>query len=152
MAEQLRDVVSQVTGVVEKYPGYPKGSRAMTIPSGAPSYFLETFGRPERRDKICEREDEPDIAQTMHLISGETLHRSITAEENVLEGWVNQSRLTDEEIVRQLFLATLVRAPLERELSLALAPIRREGSSARRQAFEDLLWAIFNSKEFLFNH
>ena len=152
MAEQLRDVVSQVTGVVEKYPGYLKGSRAMTIPSGAPSYFLETFGRPERRDKICEREDEPDIAQTMHLISGGTLHRSITAEENVLEGWVNQSRLTDEEIVRQLFLATLVRAPLEREISLALAPIRRQGPTARRQALEDLLWAIFNSKEFLFNH
>jgi hypothetical protein len=46
----------------------------------------------------------------------------------------------------------LTRSPDERELSLALAPIRAKGAEARRQAFEDTLWAIFNSREFLYNH
>jgi hypothetical protein len=61
--------------------------------------------------------------------------------------------LTDEEITRRLFMATLVRAPQEREVTQVLASIRSGsgGDSIRRQAFEDVLWSIFNSKAFIFN-
>jgi len=45
-----------------------------------------------------------------------------------------------------------VREPDDRELSVALEPVRAHGVPARRQAFEDTLWTLFNSKEFLFNH
>ena len=72
MAEQLIDAVSQVTGVPEKYRGQMLGTRAMSIPQGAPSYFLQTFGRVKAREVICERDSQPDMAQAMHLISGET--------------------------------------------------------------------------------
>src|SRR5216683_3226775 len=73
MAEQLSDALSQVTGVPEKYRGYMLGTRAMSIPQGAPSYFLQTFGRMKAREVICERESSPDVAQAMHLISGQTI-------------------------------------------------------------------------------
>ena len=152
LAEQLLDAVSQVTGVPEEYPAFVPGTRAMRIPAGSPSYFLETFGRPQARDKIAERESQPNMAQTMHLISGDTLQDKITAEDGRLQAWMTDDSLDDEGIVKRLFLATLVRPPSKGELSLALLPIRREGSGARRRAFEDTLWAIFNSKEFLFNH
>ncbi len=152
MAEQLMDAISQVTGIPEKYQGHLIGARAMTIPSGAPSYFLETFGRLKDREKICERETQPDMAQTMHLISGQTIHKKIAAKGGTLDRWLEDPSLTDEEIVRRLFLATLVRPPSERELDVALAPIRSKGMRARREAFEDILWVIFNCKEFLFNH
>jgi hypothetical protein len=104
------------------------------------------------RERICERENQPDMAQAMHLISGETLHRIITAKDGVLDRWLANPPVEDAEVVKRLFLAALVRPPSERELSLALAPIRAKGASARRQAFEDTLWVLFNSKEFLFNH
>ena len=152
IAEQLVDAVSQVTDVPEKYRAFVPGTRAMTIPAGAPSYFLETFGRPNDRDKIAEREDQPNMAQAMHLISGDTIDRKITAKGGALDRLMADDSLSNDGIVERLFWATLVRPPTEGELSLALAPIRAEGSSARRRAFEDTLWGIFNSKGFLFNH
>lgn len=152
LAEQLMDAISQATGSKPKYLGHRKGKRAMSIPSGSPSYFLTTFGRPIRREKICERETEPDMAQAMHLISGDTLTENIAAENGTLARWVSDNSLNDREIVERIFLSTLVRTPSERERNLALAPIRAKGSEARREAFEDTYWAIFNAKEFLFNH
>lgn len=152
LAEQLIDAISQATGAKPKYSGHRKGKRAMTIPSGSPSYFLMTFGRQIRREKICERETEPDMAQAMHLISGDTLTENIADENGTLARWVSDNSLNNREIVEKIFWSTLVRAPTERERNLALAPIRAKGSEARREAFEDTYWAIFNAKEFLFNH
>jgi len=60
--------------------------------------------------------------------------------------------LTDEEIGRRLFVSALARQPDSRELAVALEPIRAKAAESRRQAFEDVLWALFNSKEFLYNH
>jgi Protein of unknown function (DUF1549)/Protein of unknown function (DUF1553) len=152
MAEQLIDAVTQVTGVPEKYQGFPLGTRAMSIPQGAPSYFLQAFGRMRAREVICERDLQPAMNQAMHLISGDTLQRQITAKNSRLAQWLEDPSLSDEEVLKRLFLAALVREPDSREISLALAPIRLRGPEARRQAFEDALWALFNSKEFTYNH
>jgi hypothetical protein len=152
MAEQLIDAITQVTGVPEKYQGFPLGTRAMSIPRGAPSYFLKAFGRMVAREVICERDLQPAMNQAMHLISGDTLQRQITAKNSRLAQWLEDPLLPDEEVVKRLFLAALVREPDAREISLALAPIRLRGPGARRQAFEDVLWALFNSKEFAYNH
>jgi hypothetical protein len=152
MAEQLADSITEVTGVPEKYPGYMLGTRAMEIPQGAPSYFLATFGRMKAREVICERDSQPDMVQAMHLISGETLQRQITAKDGNLDHWMADSTLTNAEILRRLFLASLMREPDARELNSALQTVQAQGAGARRKAFEDALWAIFNSKEFLFNH
>ena len=152
MAEQLIDAITQVTGVPEKYQGFPLGTRAMSIPRGAPSYFLQAFGRMKAREVICERDLQPAMNQAMHLISGDTLQRQITAKNSRLAQWLEDPSLSDEEILKRLFLAALVREPDSREISLALAPIRLRGPEARRQAFEDALWALLNSKEFAYNH
>jgi hypothetical protein len=151
MAEQLADALSQVTGIPQQYRGYMLGTRAMSIPQGAPSYFLQTFGRMKAREVICERDDQPDMAQAMHLISGETLQKKVTAKGGLLDRWLADASINDEEIVRRLFVSALSRSPDNRELSIALLPIRA-GAADRRRAFEDTLWAIFNSKEFLYNH
>ena len=136
----------------EKYRGYMLGTRAMSIPQGAPSYFLQTFGRVKAREVICERDTQPDMAQAMHLISGETLQRQITAKGGTLDRWLADPSMDDEEIVRRLFVSALARQPDSRELALALEPMRAKGPGRAAQAFEDVLWAIFNSKEFLYNH
>ncbi len=152
MAEQLADSITEVTGVPEKYPGYMLGTRAMAIPQGAPSYFLATFGRMKAREVICERDSQPDMAQAMHLISGETLVRQTMAKGGNLDRWMADATLSNEDIVKRVFLAALVREPDRREIEVALLPLQTHGEAARREAFEDVLWTIFNSKEFLFNH
>ena len=154
LAEELIDSMSEVTGVTEKFPGYMPGTRAMTIPQGAPTYFLATFGRLKAREVICERDNSPDVAQAMHLISGKTIQNQITGKDGTLDRWLADSSLNDEEITRRLFMATLVHPPNEREVSQVIASIqaRGGGTAARRQAFEDVLWTLFNSKAFIFNH
>jgi len=101
---------------------------------------------------ICERDSQPDMVQAMHLISGETLMRQTTAKGGNLDKWMADTSLTDEDVVRKIFLAAVVREPDHREIETALLPLQVKGAESRRQAFEDVLWTIFNSKEFLFNH
>lgn len=152
MAEQLIDSITEVTGVPEKYQGFPLGTRAMSIPRGAPSYFLTTFGRARVREVICERDTLPAITQTMHLISGDTLQRQITSKNNQLTKWLSDPTLTNEEIVKRIFLAALVRPPDDREIGLVVNSIGEQGGDARRNVFEDALWALFNAKDFIYNH
>jgi hypothetical protein len=92
------------------------------------------------------------MVQAMHLISGETLMRQTTAKGGNLDKWMADSSLTDEDVVRKIFLAAVVREPDHREIEAALLPLQAKGAESRRQAFEDVLWTVFNSKEFLFNH
>jgi hypothetical protein len=151
MAEQLIDAIAGVTGVPERYQGFPAGTRAMSIPRGAPSHFLTTFGRMRTREVICERDTMPAITQTMHLISGDTLQRQITAKKSQLAKWLQDPAVSNEEIVKRLFLAALVRPPDDREISLVVTSIGTRGPEVRRQVFEDTLWALFNAKEFIYN-
>jgi hypothetical protein len=62
--------------------------------------------------------------------------------EKLLEG-----KNTDEEIVQELFLATISRPPQPGEKRQALALLGRE----RKQGAEDLLWALVNRVDFIFN-
>ena len=88
----------------------------------------------------------------MHLISGDTLQRQITTREDNLDSWLGDKGLSDREVVSKLYLAALSRKPFEDEIVVALGHSDGNGKEMRRQTFEDLLWAIFNSKEFLFHH
>src|SRR5690606_2442640 len=81
MAEVLLDAVSQVSGSPTKFPNFPEGWRAMQLPdSNVDSYFLKTFGRPERTATCsCERTDEPSMVQVLHLSNGDALNQKLQA-------------------------------------------------------------------------
>jgi hypothetical protein len=156
-AEQIMDTMTQVTGVPEKFPTQPLGKRAMSIPVlnfGKPHYMMKVFGRNDLREVICERDAKPSVAQVMHMVSGDTIQHQITAADGRLEAWLAGSSLNDRQIVENIYLAALTRLPGEDEVSAALAPLTAGTSDAahRRRTFEDLLWTVFNSKEFLFHH
>ncbi len=54
MAEQIADSMAQVTGVPEKFPSMPLGTRAMqspVLPFLKPSYMMKVFGRSDLIDK-----------------------------------------------------------------------------------------------------
>jgi Protein of unknown function (DUF1549)/Protein of unknown function (DUF1553) len=150
-AEQILDAVVQATGVPEKFPGMPLGVRAAQLPDTAvPSYFLDLFGRPARQVVCeCERDMAPNLAQTLHIMNGDSVNAKIRSP----EGHLAQLLATDERdatVLQELFLTTLTRLPTAHERDGALATIHQAPS--RAEGFGDLLWALLNSREFLFSH
>lgn len=143
-AEALTDAIAQATGVPDKFPGYPPGTRAMQVYSGS-SYMLSTFGR-LNRDILCERDTQPDIVQTLHLISGDTIQKKLAAPGSFA---ATLAARPAGEAIESLFLATLSRFPTAAEKDRMQQAIQAGGG---RAVFEDALWAILNTKEFLYNH
>jgi hypothetical protein len=159
MAEQLLDAVSQVTEHPEKFPGLPLGFRAIQLPdSRVPSYFLELFGRPDRDIACeCERKSETALQHALYLISGEHLERKVRDGQRIKR--LLQAGLSDDAIMDELWLAALSRFPTDEErqkvrayLADRLKDAKDNANTLREQAWQDVLWALLNTKEFLFNH
>jgi hypothetical protein len=149
-AEVLLDAVSQVTAVAHPFRNYPEGTRALDLyPPEAPDYFLVAFGFP-RRDVLADRSKSPTLSQALHLMNGESVMSKVADEHNVLSQCISQS---DSELVTTLYERAYARPPTEKELAGTLAFVRSEQKAgrSRRRAFEGVLWAILNSKEFQLN-
>ncbi|MEQ8790112.1 MAG: DUF1549 domain-containing protein [Pirellulaceae bacterium] len=151
-AEMMLDAISQTTGVPTEFKDFPKGTRALELPdSSVESYFLSAFGRPERIITCeCERTDEPSMTQVLHIYNGQTLNKKLETKENRLDELL-ASKMSSEEMLRQVYLETLARAPNMRETK-ALGEVLSEEGADRRLLLEDLYWSILSSREFLFNH
>jgi Protein of unknown function (DUF1553)/Protein of unknown function (DUF1549)/Bacterial Ig-like domain (group 2) len=148
-AEELLDGICRVTEVPEKFPGFHLGTRATQLPDPkVPSYFLDVFDR-ATRETVCERKQTTSVMQIMHLVSGDTINQKIRAENGLIERLIGSGK-SGQEIIEELYLRTLSRFPKKEEAQLAQQGISRAPSS--REGYEDLLWALLNSKEFLFNH
>jgi hypothetical protein len=157
-AEVILDAMSQVTGVPTAFSGYPAGTRAMQLPdSQVQSQFLSSFGRPVRN--ICdssERSSEPNVAQALHIINGDTLNKKIAASDGYAALFLKLG-LSERRVVEQLFLSAFSRYPTDPERdaiqkSLATSHSSVAANDVRRQALEDMMWAMLTSKEFIFNH
>jgi Protein of unknown function (DUF1553)/Protein of unknown function (DUF1549)/Bacterial Ig-like domain (group 2) len=153
-AEALLDAISQVTGVQTEFPGYPAGIRAVQVPdSRVNSYFLTVFGKPPRTITCeCERSSEPSVTQALHIINGETINQKLRAPNGIVDTFIKLG-VSDEMMINHLYTAALSRSPSKDEVSRLLALMNESNSQlTRRQAVEDLVWAVLTSKEFLFNH
>lgn len=152
-AEILLDALSQVLDAPTKFEGQPDGTRALQLKdSNVASYFLKAFGRPERLNTCeCERSDEPSMVQVLHLLNGETVNAKLSVDQNALGKWLAQD-LPDERIVEEAYLRALCRFPTGEERIQLLGHLSRHPPEERRQALEDLLWSILNTREFLFQH
>jgi hypothetical protein len=150
-AEQLIDSIVAATGISERYTGMAPGTRAAQLPdTSVPSYLLDLFGRPARTNVCeCEREDEPNLAQALHIMNGESINGKIAGNGGRLAALL-QGGKSDGAIVEELFLAALARRPTSRELQGSLGSIKMAGN--RKEALADLFWALLNSREFLFTH
>ena len=157
-AEVLLDAVSQVTSVPTEFKmadnkPYAKGTRALQLPdANVDSYFLKTFGRPERLITCdCERSDEPSMTQVLHMANGSTLNGKLQMAGNRLDQLLG-ANAAPETIIEELYLAALSRFPTAEERMQLLAALRETPDAERRVAYEDLYWSVLSSREFLFNH
>ena len=151
-AEVLLDAISQVTDIPEHFNGWPEGYRAIEIwDNRMPSYFFRVFGKPQRVSVCeCERGTEPSIAQALHLMNApesitKIQHRNGRARQ------LAQSSLTEDEVIETLYLTTFTRFPNQDELALMRTAFADAGVT-RQEAIEDIVWALLNSREFVFNH
>lgn len=164
-AEVLLDAIDQVTDVPTQFPGQPIGTRAVQLPDdsfNADSYFLTLFGRPNNASASeSERTHDANLAQSLHLLNSRKIHERVSDPRGRAIRLANDSSLTDEEKIRELYLWTLSRLPEEPEMELALGYIRKKtqvsdaaaaSRSRLQEAYQDTLWALLNTKEFLFNH
>lgn len=166
MAEVMLDAVSQVTAEPTAFrmdkrnankgigDSYPMGYRALQLPdSHTVSYFLNSFGRPNRVSTCeCERTNEPSMAQALHIANGDTLNQKLAAKDNrvdqLLAGGKSDAALADE-----IYLLALSRLPSEPERA-GLTKVLAEANSPaeKRPIVEDVFWSVMSTREFLFNH
>jgi hypothetical protein len=61
-----------------------------------------------------------------------------------------KEQLADADIVEQLYLRTLCRPPSEKEKQYCVQTLA--SATQKRDAIEDMLWALLNSREFVYNN
>ncbi len=151
-AEQLLDAIASAAGAAVKFPAIPLGTSAAALPDGEYKHpFLEAFGRPARAMVCeCERDSDTNLGQALHLVGGRTIHALLHAPAG-RAARLSASALPDEKVIEELFLGSLGRFPSVEERELLLDKLRKSGKD-RRRVLEDILWALVNHKEFLFQH
>lgn len=150
-AEQLLDAICTVTGVDETFAGLPSGMRAVELPDPPTDhYFLKIFGQPQREMACqCERSSESNLSQALQMINGPVVHNKLRDDKGRIKRMMDEQK-SDEEIITQFYLSALARNPIAEEIAAAKKHIAN--NKDRRQALEDVGWAVLNSKEFLFQH
>ena len=153
-AEVLLDAINRVTGSDEKFLGLPLGSKATQLPDdGFASYFLDVFGRPKRESVCeCERSAEANLSQTLHLLNSEEIQRKLTSDEGRAARFASEKDpRSGPEKVTELYRLCVSRGPTPEELRECVEFLgRRRAQKQPRQGYEDLIWTLINTKEFLF--
>lgn len=155
MAEQVVDVLNAAVGVDEQFGNDAPAGKKMTEVgtsrlNGNLAYVLRIFGRPPRTTACdCERATEPALPQTLFRMTDPTLIQKLQAKGN-RTAKLARSKMTDEQAVEELFLATLTRFPTESEKAEALEFLGDEKN--RAEGLQDVLWALINTREFILNH
>jgi hypothetical protein len=117
------------------------------------SYFLDVTGRPQRISACeCERVNEASLAMSLHLLNSNDVQDRIARAGGRADAMARDPR-PDAEKVEELFLLAHARRPTAEQLRVAVDHITRAGTTpaAKKQAYENIIWALLNSKAFLFN-
>ena len=152
-AEVLLDAVDTVTGTRTRFNGVSQNARAVDLPhEGFGSYFLDAFDRPKRVTVCeCERSTSATLAQVLLMSNSDEIENKIAAGQGRIAALL-KAKTPPGEIVETLFLAAFSRLPNPAERQRAERFLANVGDAQQQKAFEDLLWVLLNSKEFMFNH
>lgn len=159
-AEVLIDALCRIGGTGEKYASpipepftyIPEGNRTIALADGSiTSPFLELFGRPARDTGLeSERNNEPSDSQRLYLLNSSDVQKKIEQSPR-LRTLARTLRREPRGLIRAIYLEVLSRYPTDLEIADAEQYFRKGGSD-RREAVFDLVWALINTKEFLYRH
>jgi hypothetical protein len=157
MAEQVVDVLNSALGVEERFTGQeeaPLGTKMVEVGSsrlnGNVAYALRIFGRPPRTTACdCERAMEPALPQTLFRMTDAAVLAKFTDANGRVQA-LAKTKMTNEELVEEAFLATLSRFPTEQQKADGVEHLK--SAKNRTEGVTDLLWALVNTREFILNH
>ena len=164
-AEVFLDSIDLLTGAKTDFADLPPGTRAIALPDNSynkAAPFLKVFGRPEGASVCeCERVQSSSLAQSLHLMNSTEVKGKLTTA-NGRADRLSKPEVPVAEGIREIYLAAFGREPTGEELSIAEDHLVKERTDAagkpidpvkaKRMGYEDLLWAILSTKEFLYNH
>lgn len=164
-AEVLLDSIDMVSGTKSDFADLPPGTRAVSLPDNSynrASPFLKVFGRPEGASVCeCERVSSASLAQSLHLMNAPDVKAKLTSA-NGRADLLSKAEMPEPKRIRELYLATYSREPSSDEVRIAEAHLLKPRTDAQgkpldslrsiRNGYEDLIWALVNTKEFLYNH
>ena len=118
------------------------GRRQLNVPR---SMFGQVFGY----DPSLPREEVVgSIPQALLLMNSQPLARAIDGDRRFTAlGRLLAEEHDDREVAMQLYLRSLARRPTADEIATCLDHVRK--SVSRAEGFEDVLWALINSAEFV---
>ena len=152
-AEQLLDAICDVSGVPETFGNLPAGTRATQLPS--PDFgksFLKVFGQPERKSVCrCERSEDLNLSQALQVANGSFVHGKLVHGNNRFRQLLKANRARPD-IIKACYIAAYSRMPTESEIATFAQFVAKRKDRPSEQAYEDLLWSLINSNEFLFQH
>ncbi|WP_143393139.1 DUF1549 and DUF1553 domain-containing protein [Fimbriiglobus ruber] len=151
-AEVFLDAVNQTCGTRGGFSGVGTNARAVDLPhEGFNSFFLDAFDRPKRVTVCeCERSTGATLAQVLLLANSDEIENKIADGNGRIAKWVKEKKPT-RDMIDELYLTALSRRPTDAEIKRATEFVTKGGKD-QQKAIEDVLWAILNSKEFMFNH
>ncbi len=152
-AEALYDGFHKVTMTSENFGGMPAGTRALQlVDSSNGPYFLKVFGMPQGDTACeCERSQDANLAQSLHLLNSKEIQDKISKNEARAAKLAADAERSNEDRMTELYQVVFARNPRPDEMEVAVNYIGRHKENPRI-AYEDILWALINTKEFLFNH
>jgi len=148
-AEELMDAVAAAAGVRPNFPEVPEDTTAEQLvdPHIGKEGFLDVFGRPLRESACeCERRTDFSLPQALNLVNGTTISDAVADPKGRVATLVLSGK-SEAAMVDDLYLASLGRAPSAEERERG---VRYLGGRARARRAQDLLWALLNSKAFLY--
>jgi hypothetical protein len=137
--------------VSEPFSFLPDDYRAIHLADGTISTpFLEMFGRPSRDNSYeGNRNNDLDMKQVLYLLNSSHLQEKIEKSPNIkqlINKWDN-----DKALIKQIYLTVLSRFPDKDELQTSMNYLQNN-SREKRESVNNLIWALLNTKEFVFNH
>lgn len=150
-AEQLMDAVASATGGKPHFPEVPDDTNASQVPDPhvGRDGFLDLFGRPTRESACeCERRADFSLPQALNLVNGKTISDAV-ADPNGRVTTAILAGTSDSSLIEELYLASLSRLPTKDE---AASAARYLSAGPRATRAQDLLWALLNSKGFLYSY
>jgi len=151
-AENLHDILVQISGVESGFNNLRRDARSVELwTTRMDSALLESFGLPNSSENCpVERDDSPSMVQALHLMNSDKLQAKL-AHKSGRAAKLGQEGKASEEVVNELYLALYSRWPSDEEKRVALEAFKGRGSK-RHEAVEDIIWALINTAEFVFNH
>ncbi len=140
--DQLFNSLIEVLGLDEGPQGEENYRRAFNGPRGQMNLAFG-FDPSIRRDEVA-----GSIPQALLLMNGPELNRAINGKQPTTSlGQLLAAEPKDEAVVEDLYLRSLAREPKGTELQTCLDHVKTVEN--RSEAFEDILWSLVNSTEFL---